>query len=70
MGPGQINPWEEIGVARNPRVDLVVGQDHRVHLDVLDLVGVVADHTGKFHPPDLVQLEGKVYESIVYTMEH
>ena len=57
--PGQINPWQEVGVAGNPRVDLVVGEDHGVHLDVLDLVGVVADHTGELHPPDLIQLEGK-----------
>ena len=57
--PGQINPWQEVGVAGNPRVDLVVGEDHGVHLDVLDLVRVVADHAGKLHPPDFVQLEGK-----------
>ena len=59
LEPGQINPWQEVGVARNPRVDLVVGEHHGVHLDVLDLVRVVADHTGKLHPPDFVQLEGK-----------
>ena len=57
--PGQINPWEEVGVARHPWVDLVVREDHGVHLDVLDLVRVVADHAGKLHPPDFVQLEGK-----------
>ena len=55
--PGQINPWQEVGVAGNPRVDLVVGEDHGVHLDVLDLVRVVADHTGKLHFSDFLQLE-------------
>ena len=29
------------------------------HLDILNLVRVVADDTRKLHPPDLIQLEGK-----------
>ena len=84
--PGQINPWQEVGVARNPWVDFVVGKDHCVHLDVvfirqisnqsikqshldvLNLVRVVADHTRKLHPPDFIQLEEKVYESIVFNV--
>ena len=30
--PVEVDPWKDAGLARNPRVDLVVWQHHRVHL--------------------------------------
>ena len=68
----EVQPGQHAGLAGHPGVDLVVWQYHRVHLtmimlgnrstllaaylNVLDLVGVVAEDAGQLHPPDLVQL--------------
>ena len=53
---GEVEPGQDAALARDPRVDLVVRQDHGVDLDGLEVVAVVAENAGHLHLPDLAEL--------------
>ncbi len=53
---GQIDARQEAWLAGHPRVDVVVGQHHGVHLDRLQLVRVVAEDAGQLGAAQLRQL--------------
>jgi len=54
---GGVPPLREDAVlAGHPGVDLVVREDHGVHLDVVDVVGAVAEDPRQLGLPDLGQL--------------
>jgi len=44
---GQIHARQLVRLAAHARIDLMVGQHHRVHLDRLNVVGVVAENPRK-----------------------
>ena len=41
----EVDPGKDAGLAGNPRVDLVVRQHHRVHLQVVNYLAIVAKVT-------------------------
>jgi len=53
---GQVEAGQDAGLAGHSRVDLVVGQHHGVHLNILKVVRVVAKDAGELDAPDLVEL--------------
>ncbi len=53
---GQIDTRQYAWLAGHAWVDLVVGQDHGVHLHRLQLVRVVAEDAGQLGPTDFRQL--------------
>ena len=53
---GEVNLGEDAVLAGHPGVDLVVWEDHGVHLDVVDFVGAVAEDPRQLGLPDLGQL--------------
>jgi len=53
---GEVNFGEDAGLAGHPGVDLVVWEDHGVDLDVVDVVGAVAEHPRQLGFPDLLKL--------------
>jgi hypothetical protein len=53
---GEVDAGQQAGLAGHPRVDVVVGQHHGVHLHRLHLVRVVADDAGELGAAELRQL--------------
>ena len=52
----EIHPPQHPTLTTDPGIDLVIWQDHGVHLHWLDVVGVVAQDAGQFDLPDFPQL--------------
>ena len=53
---GEVDLGEDAVLAGHPGVDLVVREDHGVHLDVVDVVGAVAEDPRQLGLPDFSQL--------------
>lgn len=53
---GEIHSRQHAAATRQPRVDLVVGQDHRVNLHVDEVIGVVAEDARQLDLANLGQL--------------
>ena len=53
---GEVDGWEDTGLAWHPGVDFVVWKHHGVDLDVVDVVRAVAEDPRQLGLPDFSQL--------------
>ena len=42
----EVDPWKDAGLARNPRVDLIVRQHHRVYLETVKVSNLLWSQLG------------------------